>query len=294
VIDMLEWIQLDRQSIPSGGGLKAFRDLDDIVDPILGLSIVQTGQNVTDEATLAEILAGFGSIDVKRGGSSIVSWDADDLYYWLAAHQRGLPIKLGGTADNHFRRMCLWLPFGWTFPWLRQFDTDHGLVRGERAISVDIDAGSDSASGMDNRTLDVAALIARGMSEPSHFLGHILHSYTAAANEWEEIRLGMGDEYLCEIFLFQTTNIDDGVTSETTTVEDIRITRNEREDIIRRIKAEMFLVDYIDGVVGDEYILAPLPEPLPLDVVTKVELYGGDAQAVRAYPGLYYLNRAGR
>jgi len=286
----MEYIQLKRKSVPSAGGLLSFDDLDDIRDPILGLSIIQTGQNVTDEATLAEMLAGFGSIAVKRGGTEIVSWDADDLYYWLAVHQRGLPLKLGGTADNHFRRLILWLPFGWTFPWLRQYDMDHALIRKTKAITLDIDAGSDTAAGMDNRSLDCCVLVAPGITEPRHFLGHILHSYTAAANEYEEIELGTGDEYLTEIFAFQTTNIDDGVTSETTTIEEIRIMRNRREDIVRSIKAESFLIDYIDGIVGDEYILAPIIPPLVFDRPTSIEVLGGDAQPVRVYPGVFYLN----
>jgi len=287
---MIEWIALNRQTVPSAGGLVTFTDIDDIRDPILGISICQTGQNVTDEATLSELLAGIGKIYVKRGGSTIIQWDADDLYYYNSYRARGLGLKLGGTADNHYRRLFMWLPMGETFPQIRKFDRDHALCRLTKSIAMEFEAGSDAAAGSDNRTLDVSCLVDVGAPAKDFFLGHIQRDKTLAANEYTDIDLGVSDEQLFDIFAFQTTNIDDGVTSETTTIEEIRILRNKKEEIIRSIKKEMFMPWMIDGDLSDAYVLVDLVPPLLLDVPTSISILSGDAQPVRVYPGILYRN----
>jgi len=287
---MIEFIQLSQVDLGAVAATKTFDDLDDVRDPILGLSISLTGLNKGTN-TDALTLAGIDDVNVKMGGSSIVTWKFADLFYYNAILRRSLPTISGSDSDNDYKRVTLFLPFGLSSPWNYWYDRTHALVRGSKSISLDVTISDDPATnGLDNRKCDVMAVIDPAMGKPESFLGHIKRAYTAVANEEKDIDLGEGPESLVDFFGFQTTNLDDGVTSTTTTIKEVRILRNKKEDVVRAIKSEMFSGLHGTNNVSDAYVYFNLMPPLPFDKATSLAILGGDAQAVRAYPGIFYPN----
>lgn len=287
---MLEYIQLSQVDLGAAAATKTFDDLDDIRDPILGLSISLTGLNKGTN-TDALTLAGISDISVKMGGSSIVTWSFIDLFYYNAFLRRTTPDIEGSATDNDYKRATLFLPFGLSSPWNYWYDHTHGLVRGSKSISMDVTIAADpGTNGLDARKCDVMAVIDPEMGKPESYLGHIKRSYTAVADEEKDIDLGEGPEALVDFFGFQTTNFDDGVTALATTIKEIRIQRNKKEDIVRAIKSEMFNGLYGLNNVTDEYVYFNLMPPLKFDKATALSILGGDAAAVRAYPGIFYPN----
>jgi hypothetical protein len=287
---MLEFIQLSQVDLGAVAATKTFDDLDDVRDPILGLAISLTGLNKGTN-TDALTLAGIDDISIKMGGSAVATWKFSDLFYYNAIKRRTLTDIEGSSTDNDYKRVTLFLPFGMSRPWDYIYDYEHGLVRGSKSISMDVTVSADpGTNGLDSRKCDVMAVIDPEMGKPSSYLAHIKRSYTAVADEEKDIDLGEGPEELVEFFGFQTTNLDDGVTALATTIKEVRILRNKKEDIIRTIKSEMFNGLYGTNNVKDEFVYLNLAPPLKFDKPTALAILGGDAAAVRAYPGIFYPN----
>ena len=287
---MLEFIQLSQVDLGAVAATKTFDDLDDVRDPMLGLAISLTGLNKGTN-TDALTLAGIDDISLKMGGSAAITWKFSDLFYYNAIPRRSLPSIIGSDTDNDYKRVTAFLPFGLSNPWDSWYDRTHGLVRGSKSISLDVTISADPATnGLDSRKCDIMAVIDPTMGKPESFLGHIKRSYTAVASEEKDIDLGEGPEKLADFFAFQTTNMDDGVTATTTTIEEIRILRNKKEDVVRAIKSEMFSALTGTDDMTDEYIYFNLDPALTFDKPTSLALLGGDAQPVRIYPGIFYPN----
>jgi len=287
---MLEFIQLSQVDLGAVAATKTFDDLDDVRDPILGLAVSLTGLNKGTN-TDALTIAGIDDISVKMGGSAITTWNFADLFYYNSMKRRTLTDIEGSATDNDYKRTTLFLPFGMSRPWDYIYDHDHALVRGTKSISLDVTISADPGThGLDSRKCDVAAVIDPDMGKPDSFLGHIKRAYTAVADEEKDIDMGEGPEALVEFFGFQTTNLDDGVTALATTIKEIRILRNKKEDVVRAIKSEMFNGLFGTNNVGDEYVYFNMMPPLPFDKATSIAILGGDAAAVRAYPGIFYPN----
>jgi len=287
---MLEYIQLSQVDLGAVAATKTFDDLDDVRDPILGLSISLTGLNKGTN-TDALTLAGIDDISVKMGGSAIATWKFSDLFYYNAVLRRTLPDIAGSATDNDYKRVTLFLPFGLSCPWNYWYDHEHALVRGSKSISMDVTLSADPGThGLDSRKCDVAAVIDPEMGKPSSYLAHIKRAYTAVADEEKDIDLGEGPEELVDFFGFQTTNFDDGVTALATTIKEVRILRNKKEDIVRAIKSEMFAGLNGTNNVPDDFVYFNLMPPLKFDKATALAILGGDAAAVRAYPGIFYPN----
>ena len=144
------------------------------------LAITQEGANVTDEATLAEILAGFGEIEVTNLNGSPVKWDADDLYYFNRDFLGHVPYNANvnsATVDNYIREMTLFIPLNPKGVW----DPSFGMTP-ESKGKVRVVAGSDTNAGMDARTMTITALGLEGVV-PESFMGAYLDSFTAVASD---------------------------------------------------------------------------------------------------------------
>ena len=275
--------------VAAAGAVGTF-DLTDIKDPILRIVITQWGTgDGGDIPTLAETLAALGTIQVKRAGSPIVIWDAEDLYDYLMAKFITKPKFAGAAGTSNLIRLTIWLDFALNK--LREYDFLHGLTHtAEQSLTLEIVSGGDTAGGRlaSSGAIDAVAVVGKGMGPPAFYLGHRLRSYTAAANEDEEVSLPLGAGGIEDFLAFITTDVDDGVTAETTTIENVRILINEEEDVVRRVPWELWLAD--EDLTEDYYRYFPIHYLKTLDVKTKVVFLGGDANAARAYVGALYRN----
>ena len=87
------------------------RDLP--TNPLSHLIFTVCGEQDTDEATLAEIIAFINTIEVTQSGRTIISCQSEDLYGLNAYLYRHLPILTNAiTTDDAIRNLTLIVPFG--------------------------------------------------------------------------------------------------------------------------------------------------------------------------------------
>lgn len=185
------------------------------VNPISHLVVTMRGLNVTDEATLAEMLARFGQITVTRFGETIFNMSAADLQKHNAVMFRNMPILANQVAtDNATRFVSLIVPFAREI-----YNPNEGLpktLRGE--LQVQVTAGSSDAA-IDNCTLQIEQ-VEMLEAAPKRFMKTTTLSQTMVSGVENNIALPIGNDYAA-IVVFSTT-VPTG-TAFTTTADKMKI-----------------------------------------------------------------------
>jgi len=169
------------------------------VNPISHLVVTLRGLNVTNEATLAEILARFGQISVTRFGETIFNMSAVDLQKWNAVMLRNMPILANQVAtDNATRYLSLVVPFSRDI-----FNPVEGLpktLRGELQVQVTAGPSDAEIDGCSIQIEQVEMLDAT----PKRFLKTTTLSQTMVSGIENNVALPIGNDY-SSIVLFSTT-----------------------------------------------------------------------------------------
>lgn len=185
------------------------------VNPISHLIITLRCLNVTDEGTLTEILARFGTITVTRFGETIFNMTAADLHKWNMIWFRNTPILANQVAtDNAARYITLIVPFS-----RMTFNPLEGLpktLRGE--LQVQVTAGSSDAA-VDNATLQIEQVEMLD-ANPKRFVKVTTLTQTMASGSDNDIPLPIGNDY-ASVTIFSTT-VPTG-TAFTTTADKVRL-----------------------------------------------------------------------
>ncbi len=162
-------------------------------NPLSHLILNMDGYNVTDEATLAEILAFINTVEVTRSGITVVSLQSEDLYalnVWLYRHYPQLTGKL--ATDNEARNLGLIVPFG-----RRVFDPEEcfpATKKGDLTVRINFTVPGTS---LDNSTVNVEAVELPGAT-PSHYLKCIMSTIVApGATGDNDYELPIGNEIVC-------------------------------------------------------------------------------------------------
>ncbi len=133
--------------------------------PLSHLIITLAGYNVTDEATLAEILAFINSISITQYGRTIFNLESEDVYGLQMYLFGNAPMLMGKLAtDNYFRALSLIVPFG-----RRLYDPDEcfpATKKGELTLNLDYTIPS---SSLDNGVVNIDAVQLEG-ANPSRYL----------------------------------------------------------------------------------------------------------------------------
>lgn len=163
------------------------------INPLSHLIITLHGLNVTDEATLAEIIAFINNIQVTRNGVSIMDLQSEDLYAVNAYLYRKLPTLTGRLAtDNYARSLTLIAPFG-----RRIFNPDEcfpATQKGETTLRVDTTV---PATSLDNSLITIDAVELLG-ANPSNYLKLTRKAISAPGATGEtDIPLPTGNKYVC-------------------------------------------------------------------------------------------------
>lgn len=150
------------------------KKIDLPVNPLSHLIISLDGYNVTDEATLAEILAFINKVEVSFRGTTIISLESEDLAGLNAYLYSAMPVLTQSIAtDNSARTLSLIVPFG-----RKIFNPDEcfpATKKGELTLSLDI---TKPATSFDNSTLNIEAVELLDAS-PSQYLKSTLLTVSA-------------------------------------------------------------------------------------------------------------------
>lgn len=284
-------------TLGSTGGAKEYDLPTDMTTCVI--AITQQGDNTTDASTLAERLAGIGTIEVitARGGEIYI--DADDLFYLTGYFDRDdVGVDLGGAAADKEMATTVYVPLSLgVSKWFDRAGNLYGLA-GKLANKLRVTWGTDANAGMDSRqaTVQVFGWVGK---DPLAYTVFRLDSYTSVADQFRTQKVS-GAGKLRGLFGFSTTNLNVDTAETTLGVKEAHIWVNEKP-ILEALTiglqkgAQGILADDPagqTGILSDEYWFwnfDPQNEGSGLPIVTnmKTACKGGVAEAVRVYPLIY-------
>jgi len=169
------------------------------VNPISFLTLTMRFLNVTDEATLSQVLLKLANIQVTRFGQAIFNMSGTDLQKLNMVLQRNNPILANQVAtDNAARYISLRIPFS-RLP----LDPNEGIgatLRGELKCQITISA---SEADADNCAIQLEATEMLGAS-PKKYLKITTASITPVSGIDNDLALPIGNDY-AGLFIFSTT-----------------------------------------------------------------------------------------
>lgn len=236
------------------------KKIDLPINPLSHIIISMDGYNVTDEATLAEVLAFINSVQVTRSGQTIVSLQSEDLYGLNCYLLRHRPVLEGKVAtDNQRRVLSLIVPFGRKL--YNPAECFPATRKGELTLTLDTTIPSAS---LDNSTLNIETVELVGAT-PSRYLKSVMHTISAPGatgdNEWD---LPIGND-LVALLLRMTTFSQ--ASSHSYGVDGVTIMVDNKEYLVSFARAQCLVGDLglrLDGQTG---IIAAQGAILPADTV---------------------------
>lgn len=237
---------VDAQSIATGG--TNISEKVTATHPITHLTLSQVGANVSDEATLAEILAGFGTVEMTVPGlGTIIQWDADDLFYFnrdVIPKSYPFVSRFESDTDNDIRETTLVLPLS-PAGIDNIGDATYGLPANSDA-TLKVSTGTDTAAGMDARAVTVQGF---GPAEgrPSHILGSFMDSFTPSATPGNFQKINDARiSALMGAFIFATTSREDLGATDAPTLKNMGYAYGKSSQ-------ELFFADALLGMRSNMY-----------------------------------------
>lgn len=260
-------------------------------------------QNGATQPTVTDLLTQMGSkIEVKVDGSAVISLSPSDLYYLNAMMYRtGLPARFSGAgADNQVHVIGLIIPFTRAY-YPMDIDDTLGLITEGKTIEFSLEYPAD-ANETDNREITCVATVMPGQDSQGWIERRTKTVASPSTGFGNEVDLPQsGNQHLYDLFFFQTTDITDGTTSDTTTVEQVRLLRNERIDILNDINLEALQIlnqmagtGNTDQIVSDAYgyisfdPTKSLQNIISLEEDVKIDVNAGDTNEFRVIPGIVF------
>jgi len=219
------------------------------INPVSHLIFTIDGYNVTDEATLAEILAFINNINVAKSGNTILDLQSEDLYALNCFLFKRRPVLEGKVAtDNHRRVLSLIVPFG-----RRIMDPNECLPaskKGEYKLTWNTTV---PATSLDNSTLNIEAVEMPGAT-PQRFLKSTLKIITApGATGNNDVDLPIGNKIVG--LLIRMTTFEQA-SSHSYGVDAVKIMRNNNEFGYAFARTQCLVGDMINRLDGQHGAIA--------------------------------------
>lgn len=214
------------------------KTIDLPVNPLSHLLISIEGYNVTDEATLAEILAFLNGVEVTHKGTSIVDLESESLAAEMSyLFQTQAHLSNNVATDNATRNLGLIIPFGRRI--FNPAECFPKTVRGELQLTLDCTV---PATSFDNAIINVESVELPGAT-PTRFLKSTQMNVAAPGATGENpVDLPIGNPYIA--LLLQHTTFT--LTSSTTYgVRSCKIKKNNIEWGYSFAKTEAMMIDRV-------------------------------------------------
>jgi hypothetical protein len=215
---MIQQIPVVKDVTPAADGTYTY-DLP--VHPVSHLILTIKALNVTNEATLAEILAMVSKVQVSYLGQSIVDISAADLFAlssYVYGHEPFLENRV--ADDNGTRYISLIVPFS-----RRLYDPSEGFPatkRGEFQVNLTVDIAN---SGADGLIIQLDACCMLGAS-PAAYLKSTTLTKTPAATGENDVDLPIGHK-VKGLLVYSTTV--PATTAWTTSADMLTVLLNDLE-----------------------------------------------------------------
>lgn len=229
-------------------------------NPISHLILAISGFQMTDEATLAEILAFLNTVTVSQLGTTILNLQSEDLHALNCYLYRSVPALTNSvTTDNATRTLGLVIPFG-----RRIFDPQEcypATKKGELTLTLDLTA---LGTSIDNGVIDLDCVQLIG-AQPTHYLKSRIMTVTApGATGVNEVALPIGNEIVA-IGIRMTTF--PGVSSHVYGVEKATILVDDIETDYSAAVAQCLVADRAFRATGPITSMLQQQQMLPLNTV---------------------------
>lgn len=213
--------------------------------PLSHLILTLKGLNVTDEATLAEVLARITTVSVKDVGVTIFSLSGADLFALNCIFMGKMPILTNRVAtDNATRAITMIIPFGRSL--YNPAECYPAKPQGNLKFYLDISATETAIDGLIAQ-LEAVNLPGAG---PASFLKVYTKTYTAGAVGLNSVDLERGN-LVAGLLLFGTTV--PATTVWTSSIDDCRLMANNKEHVVAQTYWETLHGDLLEqcGYIGD-------------------------------------------
>lgn len=191
------------------------------VNPVSHINLTIKCLNVTDEASIANILALVTNVEVIHRGENIYQLSAADLYAYDQVMLRNLPIALNLAADdNATRAVQLVIPFG-----RKLWDPTEAFPEskaGELQLRLTMDIATAEADGLIIQAEATELLDAN----PTRHLKCTTLASTPAATGQHDIDLPIRHQY-AGVLIYSTTKPTG--TAWTTTVDQVKLLADNTE-----------------------------------------------------------------
>lgn len=169
------------------------------VNPLSHIELTLRGYNVTDETTLAEIVARITKVEVLHRGAAIFSMSGADLYALNGALLRGRPIFRNRNATDNYRRiLTMIIPLGRKVMDPKECFPE--TKKGELKIQITFSA---TETAVDNLSLQLETTELLG-AKPDTYMKITTLTKSASAAGLLDILLPIGNK-LAGILLYSTT-----------------------------------------------------------------------------------------
>lgn len=263
---------------------------------VTALVISIVALDVTDAATLAEVLANMTWLEVTTRSGSPIKISGLDLYHFNREMFKMTPLRTNIASTVDFVYNTLIFPLNPIGVW----DTSMGMSPTENG-KVRLTMGTDTATGATSRTVTCTAIGIEGIA-PWGYLGAFQDSYTSVVGDnfrdiQQEKVLGM-----MGTFTFQTTGLNALTTTDAQGIQKIgygisnSIKESIRQDAIVALGAygNTHEAEVTEAEVNTLYTLwnLGLTEGTFVPYVDKLQVYlkHGVAEATRLYPLLAVRN----
>lgn len=237
--DFIRSVVVDDKT-PAADGVEQY-DLP--VGPLSHITLTIKCLNVTDEATVQNILALVPKIEVLHRGSSIYSISAVDLFALNAILYGSLPYALNLIAtDNATRAVTLIIPFGRGLYNPEECFPD--TKSGELVLSLTVDIATAEADGLIILAESTELVNAR----PARYLKVTTLNFTPSATGEMDVDLPIQAEQ-AGILLWGTTVA--ATTAWTATIDKVKLLRDNKEFMVSSSKWEA-LQDSISYRLGHQ------------------------------------------
>jgi len=229
-------------------------------NPLSHLIISMDGYNVTDEATLAEILAFINKVEVSHLGTSIISLESEDLFALNAYLYKHNPILTQNVAtDNAARCLSLIVPFG-----RKIFDPTEcfpATKKGELTLTLNMTV---PATSLDNSTLNIEAVELLEAAPTQYLKATMLSVAAPGATGDNDVDLPIGNDILAvqiRMTTFPTTS------SHTYGVDTARVLVDNKEFGYSLARAQCLVGDNIFKVSSLPRTIAAFGDVVPANIV---------------------------
>jgi len=213
-------VLVQNESVPAG----SVKTYDLPVNPLSHIVFTIRGLNVTDEATIDQILSRVTRIEVTRYGSSVFAMNATDLHKLDAVLFGNMPILSNQVAtDNATRWLSLIIPFS-----RKMYDPNEGLpatTKGELKLQITLDS---TETHIDNISYQIETVEIIGAT-PKSYLKATTLAITPTTGIENDIDLPIGNKLAGLLIFSQTVPLD---IFWTATVSKVRLLINNVEKFL--------------------------------------------------------------